>query len=161
MPPRSLEHRRKISEHRKGHSVSLKTKEAVSKARVGKPSWNKGLKLTEDHRRKLSEAKRGEKSILWKGGLVALNQQIKSCYKYRLWRSDIFTRDNFSCVFCGAVKVYLNADHIKPKAAIIRENNIKSLEDALRCEELWNINNGRTLCEPCHRTTETYANPKN
>lgn len=34
---------------------------------------------------------------------------------------------------------------------IQEENNIKTLEDAENCEELWNINNGRTLCRNCHR----------
>lgn len=29
--------------------------------------------------------------------------------------------------------------------------NIKSYEQALNCEELWNINNGRTLCKKCHK----------
>lgn len=46
----------------------------------------------------------------------------------------------------------LEADHCpKSFSEIFRENKIQSLEDALNCEELWDINNGRTLCKNCHR----------
>ena len=31
------------------------------------------------------------------------------------------------------------------------------LEQALNYEELWNINNGETLCENCHKETDTYG----
>ena len=48
----------------------------------------------------------------------------------------------------------LESHHIKSFSLIIEENNIKSLEDALMCSELWNINNGRTLCIPCHNKTK-------
>lgn len=42
----------------------------------------------------------------------------------------------------------------------MKEYNIKNYNEALLCEELWNINNGRTLCLPCHKTTDTYLNNK-
>lgn len=31
------------------------------------------------------------------------------------------------------------------------ENNITTVEEAINCDELWNINNGQTLCYSCHR----------
>jgi len=37
---------------------------------------------------------------------------------------------------------------------------ILSKEEALSCDELWNINNGRTLCIGCHKKTDTYGRPK-
>ena len=37
------------------------------------------------------------------------------------------------------------------------ENNIRSLDEANKCDELWNIKNGRTLCKKCHEQTETYG----
>ena len=37
---------------------------------------------------------------------------------------------------------------------IFEEYKIKSLEEALNCEEFWNINNGRTLCRKCHNLTK-------
>lgn len=31
------------------------------------------------------------------------------------------------------------------------------LEDALKCVELFNINNGQALCKECHKNTDTYG----
>lgn len=33
-------------------------------------------------------------------------------------------------------------------------NDIKTVEQARECSELWNINNGETLCEQCHDLTK-------
>ena len=35
--------------------------------------------------------------------------------------------------------------------------HIKSVDDARKCDELWDTNNGRTLCRDCHRKTDTYG----
>lgn len=83
-------------------------------------------------------------------------KQIRETFKYRQWRSDVFTRDNFTCTQCNA-RGYLEADHIKRFIDIIREYDVKSPDEALNCEELWNINNGRTLCVNCHRETDTWG----
>ena len=90
-------------------------------------------------------------------GLSTLNRQIINCYRYRQWRSDVFTRDDFSCLVCGVRGGVLEAHHIKASALIRQENKITSLELALACEELWNLNNGMTLCKKCHTKTDNYA----
>ena len=51
----------------------------------------------------------------------------------------------------------LNADHIEPLSKLIFENNILSVKQALKCDELWQTENGMTLCEKCHQETETYG----
>ena len=33
----------------------------------------------------------------------------------------------------------------------------KQIENVFDCEELWNINNGRTLCIQCHKLTDTWG----
>ena len=38
----------------------------------------------------------------------------------------------------------------------MRQYTILNLEQALNCEEFWNINNGRVLCKECHKKTDTY-----
>ena len=81
-----------------------------------------------------------------------LDKQIRSSFKYRQWRSDVFTRDNFTCINCGATKIYLEADHYPIMFVEIRDAyNLQTLEQAFECEALWNINNGRTLCKECHK----------
>ena len=78
-------------------------------------------------------------------------QVIRHSFKYRQWRSDVFTRDNFTCQECGQIGVRLNVHHKKPFSSIIQFYEITTLEEALNCEELWNINNGITYCKKCHK----------
>lgn len=78
-----------------------------------------------------------------------LYKAIRETYKYRQWRQNVFKGDNFKCVICGFIG-YVEADHYpKQFIEIIWENNIKTLEQALDCKELWKCN-GRTLCRKCH-----------
>jgi len=130
------------------------------------PMWDKHH--TEEARRKIKEARKkqgrinvGQEHWNWKGGISSLRDRIYKSFKFRQWRSDIFTRDNYTCQKCGQKGTKLNAHHIKPFSQIIKENNIKDVEDALNCEELWNINNGITLCEKCHKKTENYGGRQN
>lgn len=88
----------------------------------------------------------------WKGGTSKLRNKICNSFEYRQWRSDVFTRDNFTCQECGNTKS-LEAHHIKRFSLIIKQYQIKNLNDALNCSELWNINNGKTLCKVCHKKT--------
>ena len=63
--------------------------------------------------------------------------------KYKNWRESVFKRDNYTCTWCDQKRGYLEADHIKPFAYFPK----------LRFE----INNGRTLCRECHKSTDTYG----
>ena len=57
--------------------------------------------------------------------------------EYREWRDAVFKRDMYACQRCGKIGVRLNAHHIKPWA---------------KYEELrFDVNNGLTLCEGCHK----------
>jgi hypothetical protein len=98
----------------------------------------------------------GVGSYNWQGGKTIFQTQIRHCYKYQLWRKKVFERDNWTCQKCKKRGIILNADHIIPFALILTKNNIKTLNDALTCEELWDINNGQTLCVDCHKKTDTY-----
>ncbi|MHA1483149.1 MAG: HNH endonuclease [Candidatus Heimdallarchaeaceae archaeon] len=137
----------------KGNKIGIHNSEIMKEIakQKGYGKWMKGKKLPLKTRKKMSEAHRGEKAYQWKGGISLLSRFIRHCFKYRQWRSDVFTRDDFTCQECGVRGGDLEAHHIKPFYKIIKENNIKTLQGALDCEELWNINNGRTLCLQCHR----------
>ncbi len=151
------ESKNKISKNHRGLQGE-ETKKKLSKIRKGVKTglipWNKGKKTGIKHwLGKKRDDISGEKNYGWKGGITPLMIKIRHCFEYRQWRSDIFTRDNFTCQKCGRKGGVLNAHHLKSFALIIKENKVKTFEKALNCEELWNINNGQTLCIKCHKKT--------
>lgn len=146
----SEETKAKIKEKRKKQIFTQETREKLSKSL-------KGRIVSKETRKKMSDSRRGEKSYNWKGGMSSLVKSIRQTYLYRQWRSDCFTRDDFTCQHCQKRGYVLQVDHIKPLGFIIAENGIKNIQHALCCEELWNINNGRTLCLDCHRKTDTWG----
>lgn len=174
---RSEEAKKRMSESHKGYIHPKSVKEKMSMARKSylqlHPEVIKKLKelstgrkiseetrqkmktryFSEEHRKKLSLAAkgnkntpRGEKNPLWKGGITPLNSKIRSSMEYKLWRKSVFERDNYTCVWCNIRGSKLQADHIKPFA----------LFPELRLA----IDNGRTLCVPCHRKTDTFGGRK-
>ena len=159
----SIETKKKMSEWHKGknpHIWSIESRQKLSNSKKGKIAWNKGKKFSKEARKKMSETRKGNPKFMGINhprykGTTPLTQLIRHCFKYRQWRSDIFTRDDFTCLLCGLRGVYLEADHYPKKFTdIFNEYEIKNLEEALVCEEFWNINNGRTLCKKCHNETK-------
>ena len=99
---------------------------------------------------------RGENSHSYIDGRTPLILELRACHLYRDWRAEIYKRDKYTCVQCNERKkdgkfVKIEAHHKKAFIDIITENNIKSYEDAVKCKELWDINNGETLCQYCHK----------
>lgn len=91
-----------------------------------------GRKKSMSHRIRLSLVNGGSGDVFSNRWTIA----------YKDWRSSVFRRDDFTCQFCGRRGGDLEADHILPWST--------------HPEFRFNINNGRTLCKPCHTTTDTY-----
>lgn len=81
-------------------------------------------------------------------------ERIRKLPQYVNWRSDILSRDNYTCQYCKIRGCELEVHHINPFYKIVEDNNIKSIEDAYKCNELWDIKNGITLCKDCHNLTK-------
>lgn len=104
----------------------------------------------------------GKNNGAWKGGITIIKNKIRGLPEYNEWRIKVYNRDNYTCQECGdrgqkGNKVILNCDHINPLSQIVEYNNITSVDEALSCKELWDIDNGRTLCYDCHLKTDTYG----
>lgn len=138
----------------KAWNKGLTKKDNSSIKKMGFQKGHKGY-LKGESRKKSIENHKGPKHWRWKGGITPAMMQIRNCHKTRLWRSDVFKRDNYTCQECLSRGCYLEAHHIKPFSKIIEENNIKTLEQAEGCDELWDINNGLTLCSSCHNITKS------
>lgn len=76
-------------------------------------------------------------------GKTEENERARKSQAYKNWRKSVFERDNYTCVSCGHHGGDLQADHIQPFAYF----------PELRFE----LSNGRTLCVPCHKETETFG----
>lgn len=146
----SQEHKNKIGIKSKGHIVSQEVRDKIALANTGKVrtkkmldnlslahlgqvAWNKGKKYLQIS---------GEKHPMWKGGV---SKNYKTGYyslEYKQWRKSVFERDNYTCQDCGITNVYLTAHHIKSFTHY----------PELRFE----LSNGQTLCEECHKQTDNY-----
>ena len=140
----------------KGKSISEETRQKLIISHIGQIAWNKGL--TKDDPRVEKCAKYGRNHHNWKGGITPLIRRIRDCFKYRQWRSDIYTRDDFTCQKCNRRGGYLHAHHKQSFSDILEINDIKTFKQAMECSELWNINNGITYCEKCHNELHIAAN---
>ena len=92
--PFTEEHRRKISESKRGKKRSEETKHKISKSKMG-------IKIgpfTEKHKRKMSESVRGSKNPNWRGG--ASYEPYCHLFNNEL-KEKIRNRDGRTCVLCG------------------------------------------------------------
>ncbi len=118
------------------------------------PNWQGGIPICLDCEAQVSHRRhirckdcdilrnKGENHGAWRGGLTALSNRIRSSKQYKDWRVRVKARDGYMCVWCGS-KEELQADHIKSF------NHFPELR--------FDIDNGRTLCFPCHRQTDTFG----
>lgn len=85
--------------------------------------------------------KKGKEHPNWNGGISVENLRIRNIYRSELrrWRKNILIRDNFTCCMCHKIGGKLFSHHIK--------RFIDNIE--LRLD----VDNGITLCEPCHILT--------
>lgn len=127
------ESKKKMSVAKKGKHISPATE--FKKGQIG---WSRNKHIL--HK---GSFKKGNQHWNWKGGISDERRRAWATLEYKLWRTAIFERDNYTCVWCGQRGGILNADHIKPWA--------------LFPELRFAIDNGRTLCLLCHRTTYTYG----
>jgi len=97
----------------------------------------------------------GKNNPRWKGGITKFQEKVRKLPEYSLWRKNIFKRDNWTCQICGIKGCKLEAHHIKEFNLILKTMKILKIKEAIKCSELWNTNNGVTVCLDCHNKTKT------
>ena len=142
----SEETKQRLRKANLGKKVSEETRRKLSLANKGQNN-RLGSTITEEHKLKIGLANKGEKNTNWKGGITPLNKKIRKSHEYNNWRIAVFEKDNYTCQKCGDKsgkdkKVYLNAHHIK---------SFKDYPE-LRFE----VSNGITYCEDCHKNNELH-----
>lgn len=149
------EWKEKVRVAARGRVFTKEDKLKMSLAKLGKKQSKSHIKNKRDIR--------GSKNPNWKGGVVPAEKMLRDISQYSSWRESVFSRDGYACIWCGDNRGgNLQADHIIPFSKILEklrfEYGVENIyEEALRCELLWDISNGRTLCEPCHKRTESFG----
>lgn len=116
-------------------ATQIGQKFGLFKSSVSRRLKKAGIKL-----RDTSDYSKDKRYWLWKGQnyldpLVRFRNQRKS----RNWSLAVRERDNHTCTQCGATNVDLEAHHVI------------SLKECLNSELALDVNNGITVCIPCHR----------
>lgn len=81
----------------------------------------------------------GANNNQWKGGISSERDVAKASREYAEWRLMVYRRDHFMCVLCLKHCDKPHAHHLK------RFSDFPELR--------YDVNNGATLCEPCHKQT--------
>jgi len=98
------------------------------------------------------ECVKGENNYNWKGGITELHDAIRTCSQNLNWKEECRERDNYTCQKCGKRDGgKLPVHHKKSFSLILEESGVTTLEEALEYFEFWNIDNGISLCEDCHK----------
>ena len=141
----------KIREIRTGTTTKTETRLKQSISMMGN-THTLGFHPTKETREKMrASAHKGPEHHNWKDGITKIEKSIRRLPEYSEWVNSVFKRDNYICQDCKQRGGDLNAHHIDEFSEIIKRNNIKTIPEALQCQELWNVDNGITLCVKCHK----------
>lgn len=132
--------------HNKHHFCDLSCANKFKDHPHGKyhPCWGKPNPSARRRMLENNPTKCGPLNPNWKGGYCSDRRKVMGRKEYSAWRTSVYERDNYTCQECGKkgneTGGYLNAHHIK------RYSEFPNL--------MFDINNGITLCQKCHRKTQ-------
>ena len=114
-------------------------------------NWRTGRRCPYCKAEKHSKRMLGSLNYNWKGGVTKFNKELRNFIKTIKWGNEVFKRDNYTCKKCKNRGGKLVAHHIIPLQYIKEYFNINNIEAAKKCEMFYDISNGVTLCEDCHK----------
>ena len=123
----------------------------------------KGSKASLETRIKLRESHMGQRHYCWRGKST-LMRRIRRLSEYTYWKENVRVRDNHKCILCSSTgERFLHVDHIVSFRTLYDEfllaySQFSPIDDmevlvrlAMKWNKFWDMSNGRTLCERCHR----------
>jgi hypothetical protein len=126
----STEHKIKIGISGRGRIISEETRQKF----IGK-------KQSIETRRKKSIIQKGENGSNWRGGVSAENDILRQSMDFKIWRREVFKKDNYTCQHCGT-------KYIKKSPPNLHPHHIMAF--AKYPELRFEVSNGITLCVDCH-----------
>jgi len=115
----------------------------------GKVSPKKGIPLSKEHNLKNRISHIGQKSWNKIGDVItSLYILVRVSHKMNEWKAQVRGRDNWICQKCGC-KGWMEAHHIIQFSELMI--GIKTVNEAMEFEPLWDLNNGITYCKKCHK----------
>lgn len=174
-----------------GKKHTEETKMKISEANSGNIAWNKGMesqfkgvpraeevrkKISESHTgkpkseshkeslriSKLASTPTGKDSIHWKGGITKLNLHIRVLPRYKIACKKAMERENYTDEFTKIRGGLLVCHHKIPQNVIIRMNNITNIEEAKKCNLLFDSENLLVMLSSAHdKFHNLYGDDKN
>ncbi len=145
MYPRDKNGNLRYPSYKRGHHPSPQN------TQFGKnPAWNKGMKKDDHPSLSRMGFQKGHKPYYITPRSESPYSDPRNYQDYKKFCASILKRDGYTCQLCGdhnyqgrGGSITLEVDHIVPVAI-----------DKSRLLDPTNV---RTLCNPCHRKTETYG----
>lgn len=83
---------------------------------------------------------------------ATLKLKIKGTKVYKEWKKKIKETNSYTCNRCGYSKHKnkITIHHKTKLSKLIKNYNIESVTDALKCRTLWQTELGECLCLNCH-----------
>jgi len=100
---------------------------------------------------KLKGNRYGPNNPAYKHGKTNFHSSIRRMIEYKKWKCNVLQRDNWTCQSCGVRGEILDVHHIVPFIEIINKNIVETHDQARECDDLWDVNNGVSLCIHCHK----------
>lgn len=111
-----------------------------------------GTKAAPSTKTKMSEGKRGEDNPNFKHGLTGVYRNTRYSAKNNEFRGEVFQRDNFiDQITLQPLKHDERIVHHRVGYNdILRRHKIKTFDQAMKCNALWNPDNGVTMNKEIH-----------
>lgn len=85
--------------------------------------------------------------------------RIRQTPRYQRWKEEVQEKCGNKCqIDKSHADRYAEVHHLVSLYKILKQNNIISIEGALGCRQLWDIDNGIVLCKECHNQMESSQN---